>query len=323
MEKPPQPVQKAESSLADIEDYLYDEPQEVSGLFRKLPQGLWARHFPELERIDREHAGAGAETAVRMKTEYLSNILEARRAGVEEYKSDDPAFKEMPASELGPRLHELLDSPEGLLGAGRTAQVKRMYLPGDRAAAVKYLLTPLATTLSAEGEHDMLYEVDTITRIEAEEEKLHAGRRIRVPHPYFFYKDDRLQCYGMQEIKGLNLEQLLGAKASQNDATAAQRGAILKAVGERYANEEEKLELYRELQSFTEAMHQVCLHRDIKPANMMADEEGNIYLIDFGQSDGMKLMTDKTREQFENLQELEHQQLTAAVRSLLHAASAA
>jgi len=310
-------------NLRDIEDALHDEPRAVNTLFRKLPQGLWQRHFSALEQIEADNTGAGAEIIASKKSEYLANLLEARRAGMEEYKSNDPAFREMPEQELGAHLQALLESPDEFLGSGQTARVKRLHLAEGQVMAVKYLLTPSAKTLSAEGEHDMLYEVETITRIEDEERKLNAGERIRVPHPYFFYKGDRLQCYGMQEVLGMNIAELLDANTPATVALSERRDAIWKSLRERYADPARLDALYAEVRSFVKAMHEVCLHGDIKQANLMVDEEGVIYLIDFGQSIDMNLMTDKSREQFENLQELEYQQIVITIRTLLHQALAA
>ena len=318
-EQPPR--RSIDAEVSDIDEALESEPREVSRLFRKLPHELWKRHFEGLERIAADNAGADAETIAAKKSEYLSTLLEARRLGLEEYKSNDTFFSEnISEGQLGGRLQELLDSPEDLLGSGQTARVKRLLLRGGSTAAVKYLLTPTQKTLSAEGEHDMLYEVETITRIEAEEKKFNAGRRIRVPHPYFFYKSDRLQCYGMQEIKGMTIDELFDENTPNTIELTDRRETVLHALREKYASSAERNELYAELESFAHAMHEVCLHGDVKLGNVMVDERGDIYLIDFGQSVDMNLMSENTREQFENLQNDERKQLVTCLGVLLHKA---
>ncbi len=320
-EFPPGSHQNNKIDISDIEDELESQSQDLRSLFRKLPHGLWQRHFEKLRRIDTDHAGEDAEAVQRKKIDYLSTVLEARRTELEEYKSNDPTFSDhLSEREFGPRLQELLDSPEDMLGIGTTARVKRLSLPDGSTAAVKYLLTPTKKTLSAEGEHDMLYEVETITRIEVEEKKLNADQRFHVPHPYFFYKRERLQCYGMQEIVGMTIDELFDTRTPNTVALFDRRETIWKALREKYANPTEREALYAELESFAHAMHEICLHGDIKLGNVMVDERGDMYLIDFGQSVDMNLMSEATREQFENLQTLERHQLVSCVRTVLRKA---
>ena len=60
------------------------------------------------------------------------------------------------------------------------------------------------------------------------------------------------------------------------------------------------------------------LHGDIKSKNIMVDIlSGKFYLIDFGQSVAVRTMTDKTREQFENLQDEECNQIQICIRAAL------
>jgi serine/threonine protein kinase len=125
----------------------------------------------------------------------------------------------------------------------------------------------------------------------------------------------------MQEIVGMTISELIDSNTPNTVELVDRRNAVLKALQERYKESEERKQLYSEVEAFASAMHEVCLHGDIKPSNLMADERGDIYLIDFGQSVDMNLMSEKTREQFENLQTLERHQLTSAIRTLLMTAA--
>ncbi len=316
-ERTPSPRIEKSIDTSEIADWLETEADEVQALFKKIPRPLWKRHYEKIA----ERLAAAPESdpisQVRSKVEYLSRIVDARKAGLEEFKSEDVNFKELISDpRLGERLQGLLESPDDMLGAGMTAQVKRLSL-AEKDVAVKYLLTPTEKTLSAEGEHDMLWEVETVTHIEEEERRAGVGQRIRVPHPYFFYKNEKLQCYGMEEVKGRNIEQLARGGASSMSEEGARPEAIWNALRRKYADPKEQEALFEELDRFATAMHAVCIHGDIKLANMMVNEDGTIFLIDFGQSIDANSMSDKTREQFDELQALERSQLKHCVRSLL------
>ncbi len=169
-----------EPDTSDIAEWLEGESREVRALFNQLPRPLWRRHYQAIEDRIAASPDLNPEALAQEKLGYLLGVVEARRVSLEEFKSTDPHFRELIAEpKFGERLQGLLESPEETLGAGQTARVKRLSLAGERNAAVKYLLTPTQKTLSAEGEHDMLWEVDTVTHIEEEEHKIGAGSRIR------------------------------------------------------------------------------------------------------------------------------------------------
>lgn len=306
-ERVPRPRIHKEPDITEIAEWLEEEPREVRKLFAHIPRPLWQRHFEAVKHLEPEG-----------KLDYLSKFIEARKSGLEEFKSSDEQFEKVKSDpEFGEQLQELLESRGETLGAGQTARVKRLQLAEGRTAAVKYLLTPTEKTLSAEGEHDMLWEVDTVTHIEEAERTMDAGERIRVPHPYFYYKNEKVQCYGMEEIRGNTIEQLVATDTPNTVAETERRDAVWSALRRRYSDPQEQKALYEELDRFVSAVHTVCLHGDIKLANMMVDEEGTFYLIDFGQSIDMKSMTDKTQESFDNLQTLERVQLGFCVRTLI------
>lgn len=304
-----------EPDSSDIDDLIASEPSEVQALFDQLPKPLWKKQY---DTMISHVANDDVDVLTDNKVAYLSNVLEARRTTFEEFKSNDPRFQEITPREFGEKLQGLLESAEEFLGAGQTARVKRLTVADGKRAAVKYLLTPTEKTLSAGGEHDMLWEVETVTRLEEEGQKLDAGKRIRVPHPYFYYKNKKLQCYGMEEIEGCTIEQLISNETPNTVAEIDQRATVREAVRQRYADAREQEALYAEIERFASATHKVCLHGDIKSANLMVNKDGTIYLIDFGQSVDVNTMSDKTREQFENLEADERDQLRLCIRSLLY-----
>jgi serine/threonine protein kinase len=205
------------------------------------------------------------------------------------------------------------------LGSGMTARVKSLTIADrEEPIAVKYLLMPTTKTLSVEGEYDMSHEVELVTDIEAHEREAGVGKRISLPHPLFYYKRGPLQCYGMEQIHGFTLEEL----TNETSMHIERKDAILRAIADRYATEESQKALYEEADAFVKAMHEVCLHGDIKFGNMMADEAGQIYIIDFGQAVTMNNMSDDTREQYENLQDMERQQVRISIEHLLRFSNA-
>lgn len=303
----------------DIEDELRETNPVLLPYFRQMPVDLWPRHFEALEKLAAEVGGEPDVLRAR-SVEYLSGVLEGRNRALTEYVISDESLRgvlaNIPGGEegFGEKMQEVLASPRNALGEGQTARVKRVVLEGfDRSVAVKFLLTPTAKTLSVNGEHDMLREVETITMIEGEEEHLGAGRYIRVPHPYFYYKRKELQCYGMSEVRGMTLEELLDEK----NVRVPLRSSVLAAAQKLFASKEAVQGLQGEVDLFVEAMHKVCLHGDIKLKNIMVDEDGMLYLIDFGQSVPVDTASEKTREQFENLQDRERAQMHTIVHTFL------
>jgi hypothetical protein len=301
----------------DISDELSGEP-ELLRYMRLLPRTLWSRHFEALERIQNEHTSDGPEAVAERRINYILSIVQARERAIIEFDTHEPFFhgklsSEKQAEVFGKDLHETLVSTGNTLGAGQTARVKSMKVRGMPAPiAVKYLLTPTEKTLSVQGEHDMLYEVETLTQIEHKEADLGAGAHIRVPHPFFFYKRGSLQCYGMTQINGVGLDKVIQGDGNYDPI----RDEVVNALQERFASVETRNTLHREIDVFMNAVHEVCRHGDIKLANIMVDTEGVFYLIDFGQSISTREMSEDTREKFENLAENERGQMHECIRGI-------
>ena len=321
---PPEPKQSASVEVLtsdDVETEIEDRDEELLALFKRIPKELWVRHFNSIEQIaaEAEDPSVGNEQGKR----YMEIIIEAREKAIVEYSISDAQLQKLwpEGPELSAKLVTILQkafqSPENL-GFGQTARVKRLDVEGiENSLAVKYLLTPTSKTLTIDAEHDMLEEVERITKIEEAEGRRGIGSRIRVPHPYFYFKRGKLQCYGMQEVQGVTFETLLHEKSTNID----EQDAILEAVRNRYASKESQAELFKEVDAFIEAMHEVCLHGDLKAKNLMIDTDGTIYLIDFGQSIATGVMTEETSSQFTDLSEQEGNVMHTLVRSLLLKAS--
>jgi serine/threonine protein kinase len=149
--------------------------------------------------------------------------------------------------------------------------------------------TPIEGTISAAEEHRVLIEVERMQIIEKiESGDIEKHKHVRVPHPYFQYDSGKIQCYGMELIKGLNLHEAIQGEWFDEE----QKTKVREAIGHIPLEE-----IRKEFEIFIENMHQFCLHRDIKPANIMISEEGMFYLIDFGQSELVTNMHGKNPEQ--------------------------
>jgi hypothetical protein len=299
----------------DIEDELGGSEPELLKYIQLLPPELQSRHFQKLEAIKRRYQGERDEAVAEQRINYILGILEAREQAIEEFEIGEPALRDRVSSlpnerEFGNQLRETLLSQGNFLGAGITARVKSMRVEGfDKPIAVKYLLTPTAKTLSAQGEYDMNRELTTMIQIEDAEVRLGAGEHIRIPHPFFYYKRGKFQCYGMSQVNGFHLEEVLqGASRSTH--------SVVEALRARFASDEARKQLQAEVDLFMRAVHEVCLHGDIKLKNIMVDEQGMLYLIDFGQSVAVDTMLEETRDQFENIQDLEREQMQECIRAL-------
>lgn len=301
-------------TVEDIQQELQVSDPELFRYIKLLPTQLWARHFNELQEIEKKLADR--PDAIReAKINYILGIVESREQAIETFESHDLELRSEPSHIWRDRLRSLLVAEGNNLGAGMTARIKSLRLENrPDPIAVKYLLTPTAKTLSVDAEYELSREVEIITDVEIAENRTRAHERISLPHPLFNYKRGPLQCYGMAQIDGLTLEQL----TAKTGISESQKDAIISAIQERYETDDAIQALFEEVDEFMIAMHQVCLHGDIKLANVMIDTHAKLYLIDFGQAVRMQEMSEKTREQFENLQAHERDQMRECVKSLIH-----
>jgi serine/threonine-protein kinase RIO1 len=295
---------KPPSKRSPIEEYegepiLYD-------LLRQLPEELIVRHTAAIEKSEMSDEEAAA---------YLKRVLEKREGATRISEVSDENLR----GHFAGREEEVFSYIEGelslgdrnLLGKGGTAKVKafRFEAPDvEIPMAVKYLETPLRDTLTAQAEHDMLVEVERLQQVERLEKKdAERLRHVRVPHPYFHYKSGHVQCYGMELIGGLTLHEASEEAWANNE----QRERIQEAFRTIPLQE-----VLNELEIFFRNMHEFCLHGDVKAANIMVDENGTLYIIDFGQS---KLVTNLMKEDHpETKKEDELVRAREAVRRFYH-----
>ncbi len=294
---------------AEIADYA-DNPV-LYKLLSRLPAALRAEHLARIEHLEDDEAEG-----------YLYALHERRDAALRESEVSDEGLRpyfEGHSQEIWNALetHVFSDS-NNHIGAGTTARIKRFDLsevstPDDESVpsvAVKYLVSPTEKTLSVSGEHDLLLELEQIRKIElAELEANGANTNIRVPHPYFYYRKGKIQCYAMELIDGINLEQ-----GMSKDYDSVLRDELREAF-----KDIDRETLAKELEDFFDTMHVFCVHGDVKPRNLMASRDGHIYVIDFGQSLLASKVTEKANDAFAEIKDMEKKQAKDALKFFLDA----
>ncbi len=291
---------------ADVEDFR-DNPT-LYRLLRMLPPELRREHIARIEHLEDDEAEG-----------YLYALHERRDAALRESSvSDDslrPYFESNQERIWTALENEVFTSEENHVGAGTTARIKSLDISSfakdsslPESLAVKYLVTPNSKTLSASGEHDMIAEVEQMQAIErAELAAIGANARVRVPHPYFYYQKGKTQCYGMELVDGVNLEQGMSASLQP---------AVREELAQAFADVDREA-LFKEIDTFFDTMHGICIHGDIKPRNLMASRDGKIYVIDFGQAVLATAVDEKSQPAFEELKEAEKSNTKDAVRFFL------
>lgn len=271
-------------------------------LLIQLPYELGKKHITIVEDKDLNDTDA---------LNYFTEIVNRRQEAVTITVISDTGLREIIGDTEKSFLREIetsvFESPD--IGAGQTARVKRFALPTDQGVtqmAIKYLLTPNKRTLSAAGEHDMIHEVERIETIEAIERQADVNL-IRVPHPYFHHKSNHIQCYGMELVDGITLQEIIDNTA--NSEIREKLRVSLAHVSESA--------LLKEVERFFQHMHTYCLHGDIKPLNIMVNTAGTFYIIDFGQSVLVDSIPDSGRAQLDNLKEDELAQTKYAMKVFL------
>lgn len=272
-----------------IEDYS-DAP--FYNLLERLPQELALFHLNKIIEQDLDDNSA---------IEYLSEIINLRREAVTSTVISDDQARELFAGHEKELFRELettiFNQTDNILGAGTTARVKRFDLSGEEISlpmAIKYVISPNASTLSASEEHNMVREVERMQAIEDIEKDV-SFEYLGVPHPYFHHTTSNMQFYGMQLIDGPDLD--FDAQAISEYELPDELLEKLEVI------DTEKLST--EIDMFFEKMHTYCLHGDIKPKNIMIDNSGKFYFIDFGQSVLANTFYEKDRDRFDNLKEAE------------------
>lgn len=292
-------------AIAELEDYTDNET--LYTLLARLPKELRQEHLTRIEHLNDDEAEG-----------YLYALHERRDAAIRESNVSDeelkPYFEEHKRTIWESLETSVFTDEQNHIGAGTTARIKSFDLSsfGPNApvseVAVKYLVTPNSKTLSASGEHDMVVEVEQMQAIEqAEIEANGTDTRVRVPHPYFHYRKGKIQCYGMERIDGVNLEQGAAGRFD-SDFKDALRSALKDVKRDTFMND---------IDRFFDTMHSICLHGDIKPRNLMISRDGTLYIIDFGQSVLATHVDEKSQSAFEELKEMEKRSTKDALRFFL------
>lgn len=295
-----------DEDLATFDDFA--DHEVLSTLLKRFPKELRDTHAGKIGDMSEEDA-----------IEYLESTLGKREEAVQESVVSDQTAETYFAGHEAEIWKDLettvFTDTENFLGKGQTARIKRYDLKDKDSGkeiplAIKYLLTPTEKTLSVSGEHDLILEVERIRDIERAEDQV-AGKvpHLRVPHPYFYHKNRKIQCYGMELVDGINLEE--GIEGKYDEGLQASLREKLSGI--------DREALFEEVEYFFDAMHTVCLHGDMKPANMMISKEGRFYVIDFGQSVLMNDVPDKAQEALSVLKEDDKKNARAALTQFLNA----
>ncbi len=302
-----QPAKAAfESIPPSLEDF--DDSPKVRALLMRIPEALRVQQMIAVEDLPEDEA-----------LEHLQGFLEKRENASRESEVSEPTLKEYfdtNSKAVWKALEtNVFNDTENLLGSGTTARIQRFKL-GEIDAnapvetlAIKYLISPTDKTLSVSGEHDLIREVERIEKIEkAEKANIHPTEYIRVPHPYFYYRNGKTQCYGMEEIEGVNLEQGTDGRFPDSEMKESIKKALSGVDREAFMEEVDR---------FFDTMHEICLHGDVKPKNLMISRTGQFYVIDFGQSVLASDVDDKSREAFDNIKDDEKKNAKLAFRYFL------
>lgn len=173
------------------------------------------------------------------------------------------------------------------LGSGGTAEVYA--LPGHDGICVKYITNQ---ELYNENNHlriEFRY-LDTLSGL--------SSGRARLPRPYFLrIHPTEGHSYGMEQIHGRSLSQLLEKPGASPDLIKVAKGMDRESVLE-------------DLVGLVEILHSHGVtHNDLKSRNIMFDKDGNWFIIDFG-----KARREEPGEDHERLRKIDIASLKGEVR---------
>ncbi|MDB5237707.1 MAG: hypothetical protein JWL88_809 [Parcubacteria group bacterium] len=306
-ERPPSAPVTPIEVVPEIEDFRDNE--ELYKLLIRLPSELRDSHLKRIAHLNDEEA-----------TGYLYELHERREGALRESVVSDESLEgyfTAHQEEIWKALEtRVFEDEESVVGRGTTAKITRFNMrdidpESDSAApevAIKYLISPNEHTINVSAEHDLISEVEQLRKIELAEEVAGANKlHIRVPHPYFYYRKGKTQCYAMELIDGMNLDAVETTVRAQ-DLKEELRGTL--ADIDREA-------LMEEIDVFFDAMHKVCLHGDVKRGNMMISRDGHFYVIDFGNSKLLTSVSDTHTEALEEAKDSEKKKAKRCVQDFL------
>lgn len=299
-----------ESFSASTEDY---EGTPFYPLMQKLPEKLAIAHVVKMDE-----AGWSDEEIEIALTELVSKRNEIIREGkISDERLEAQLTPEQKQNLFNDIETRVISNRENFLGEGTTAQIKQHEVTltqNDEETvlplAIKYVVKPRRGTLRAESEHNVIKEVQQLQAVDKAERKFpNRSRFIRVPHPYLHFSSDKIDSYGMEVVNGYNLLQV----AEPGVTPLAFKEALLNS--ELFHLDQNELDGY--VDRFVETMHEHCLHGDMKPRNVMVNEEGVLYLIDFGQSLPVNTLPSGTEDQVQNLMNDEVKHLKSMVHGMI------
>jgi tRNA A-37 threonylcarbamoyl transferase component Bud32 len=191
-------------------------------------------------------------------------IIEKRKS-TWEIDSEEPYIDE--AKETIQTLSNAKFQTELFLGRGNAGHV--FIAPNAHGYCIKYLHSPARQATSIEEEFLLLSEVNRTAK---------KFKSLKVPQAHCLAKNmnGTKNFFTMEQVQGLTLEQVVEFPSKRESSLGKEVTASLLSILEDKA-------LRAQLLADIETLHQSgVIHGDIHPRNIMIDNQGAIWLIDFG-----------------------------------------
>lgn len=214
----------------------------------------WEDEFDNLEEITESFFNK-FETFLKSRSGALSNVLEI-----------EPGLNEEIVAEIHETervIRETFGDPHHFLGNGKVAEVYE--LPLAPHLCVKYVKDNDAYS---EGNH-LRTEFAFL-----EDLREFSAAKVRTPLPYFIrIHPSEGHSYGMEKIHGKSLSQIL--------ERPAENSALIEL-----SKNSDRTQVKAQLLEYIKALHEnfKITHGDLFLRNIMMDNQGNLYIIDFGKA---------------------------------------